>query len=98
MYATIDKEVTITAGNKIEVNLNVLLEIQARGKLSDMAFAAKIGIDKTMLWRIKTRRNSPGCEFIAKFLTAYPNVKFEDIFFLKQSLQSCQGATGTEGS
>lgn len=86
------------ASVKIEVDLKVLLEIQTEEKLSDMAFAAKIGIDKTMLWRIKTGRNNPGQEFIAKFLTAYPNMKFEDVFFLSQPLHQCQALTGTEGS
>ncbi|MBE3588136.1 MAG: helix-turn-helix transcriptional regulator [Thermoanaerobacteraceae bacterium] len=85
------------ASAKIGVNLKVLSEIQSRENLNDMAFAAKIGIDKTMLWRIKTGRNNPGHEFIAKFLIAYPNVKFEDIFFLKQPLHPCQKPTGTEG-
>ena len=86
------------ASCKIEVNLNLLLDIQKKDNLNDMAFATKIGIDKTMLWRIKTKRNSPGHEFIAKFLTAYPNIKFEDIFFLTQPLQECQELTGTEGA
>lgn len=85
------------AGAKIEVNLKALSDIQTREDLSDMAFAAKIGIDKTMIWRIKTGRNSPGHEFIAKFLTAYPNIKFEEIFFLKQPLHACDKSTGTEG-
>ena len=71
------------ANARIEVNLNALSEIQTKENLNDMAFAVKIGIDKTMLWRIKTRRNNPGHEFIAKFLSAFPNIKFEDIFFLK---------------
>gem|GEM_PF-2663179 len=83
---------------RIGVNLKALLEIQKKDELNDMAFAAKIGIDKTMLWRIKTKRNGPGQEFIAKILTAYPNLKFEDIFFLNRPSHACQVSTGTEGS
>ncbi|MTI82308.1 MAG: hypothetical protein FH756_00095 [Firmicutes bacterium] len=81
---------------KIQVNLKVLSEIQRRENLNDMAFAAKIGIDKTMLWRIKTKRNGPGHEFIAKFLSAYPDVKFEEIFFLTQASHGCQELASAE--
>lgn len=86
------------ASAKIGVDLKALSDIQTKENLNDMAFAANIGIDKTMLWRIKTGRNNPGHEFIAKFLTAYPNIKFEEIFFLIQPLRACDKPTGTEGA
>lgn len=64
-----------------------------QGCFTDSEFADKIGIDRTMLWRIKTGRNKPGQEFIARILTAYPNKRFEDIFFLDRMSHRIQ-ATG----
>lgn len=67
----------------IGVRLEVLNTLQSLYKLSNGAMALKIGVDKTMLWRIKTGRSNPGVEFIAKFLKAFPEMKFEDVFFPK---------------
>ncbi|RJX17732.1 MAG: hypothetical protein C4570_07705 [Ammonifex sp.] len=67
----------------IRVKIKVLNTIQSRFELNNSQMAVKIGVDKTMLWRIKTERNNPGAEFIAKFLLAFPEMKFEDVFFIE---------------
>ncbi|MEL7566415.1 MAG: helix-turn-helix transcriptional regulator [Dehalobacterium sp.] len=72
----------------INVKPGALEKLQ--GKLTDSDFAAFIGIDRTMLWRVKTGRNRPGKEFIARILTAYPHKSFEDIFFLDGSSHGCK--------
>lgn len=74
---------------KIAIRADILEKMRKEKSLSNQALAAIIGIDKTMLWRIKTGRSSPGQEFIAKFLTAFPNMKFEDIFFLDIDWHGC---------
>jgi DNA-binding XRE family transcriptional regulator len=67
----------------IRVKIKVLNNIQERLKLNNSQMAQRIGVDKTMLWRVKTGRSNPGTEFIAKFLLAFPEVKFEDIFSIE---------------
>lgn len=60
----------------------VLETIQDEHNLNDSQLALKIGIDYTGLWRIKTGRNKPGEQFVAKILAAFPELTFEKVFFL----------------
>lgn len=76
----------------INVKPGALEELQ--GQQTDAEFAAFIGIDRTMIWRIKTGRNRPGQEFIARVLAAYPDKSFEDIFFLDGASHGFQTDTG----
>lgn len=69
----------------IQIKDGVLGGIQAKYSLTDSELANKIGIDYTMLWRIKTGRNKPGQQFVARMLNAFPELNFEDIFFLDLS-------------
>lgn len=61
---------------------NILETIQCEHSLNDAQLATKIGIDYTGLWRIKTGRNKPGEQFVAKILAAFPGLTFEEVFFL----------------
>jgi len=61
---------------------NILETIQREHSLNDSQLAVKIGIDYSGLWRIKTGRNKPGEQFVAKILAAFPELSFENVFFL----------------
>ena len=65
-----------------------------QGKRTDSDYADFIGIDRTMLWRIKTGRNKPGQEFIARVLAAHPDKLFEEIFFLDHTSRGIQANIG----
>lgn len=82
----------------IALKLDVLENIKRECKLSEVALAAKINIDTSMLWRVKTGRNNPGHEFIAKVLYAFPELKFEDLFFLKYPSHECNTPTKKQAS
>lgn len=77
----------------IKIKDGVLEEIQDKHKLNDSELASKIGIDYSMLWRIKTNRNNPGQQFVARILNAFPDLTFEEIFFLDGSSHGSE-ATG----
>jgi transcriptional regulator with XRE-family HTH domain len=79
----------------IKVKIDALEKLQRDYSLNDTELAIKIGIDRTQLWRLKTDRSVPGEDFIAKILTAFPDKKFEDLFFLKKMSHGFQAA-GTE--
>ena len=50
-----------------------------QGGLSDADFAAIVGVDKTLLWKIKADQSNPGSQFVSRVLAKYPKVKFDDI-------------------
>ncbi|GAB6181718.1 hypothetical protein JCM14036_30370 [Desulfotomaculum defluvii] len=63
---------------------------------SDLELAAAMGISTTQLWRARLadedpRHNDPGKEFVAGALKAFTNMKFEDLFFLAESLRVRNG-------
>jgi len=77
----------------IKLKNGVLERIQKEYSLNDSELAAKIGIDYSMLWRIKAGRNRPGQQFVARMLNAFPELTFEDVFFLDVTSHGNQ-ATG----
>ncbi|MDN5324136.1 MAG: hypothetical protein PWQ67_2590 [Clostridia bacterium] len=71
----------------IRLNITKLNELQKKKGLNDTQLAEKIGVSPSTLWRVKlpindSRYNSPGEDFIAGVLKAFPEICFEDIFFL----------------
>ena len=80
----------MNAGRRVKVKLDALKKLQ--GSMSDAEFSRKIGVAQSTLFRIKLpdddeRHCDPGEIFIAKILNAYPNLKFEDLFFLDLDLR-----------
>lgn len=65
--------------------------------MSDGRLAGAMGVDRTLLWRVKTGRCKPGEGFIARLLAVFPEVKFEDIFFLEVAPLSVAGPVRPEG-
>lgn len=62
------------------IRLNNDRVYKLQGDMTDTAFAKKIGISRSQLWRIRNGRSSVGGEFIEKFMAAFPNEKIDDIF------------------
>lgn len=51
------------------------------GKLpSDVQLAERLHLDRGTVFRVRTRRLSPGPVFIRGALKAYPKKRFEDLF------------------
>ena len=78
------------ARGRVKVKIDALRKLQ--GDMSDAEFSRKIGVAPSTLFRIKLpdtdeRHNDPGEVFIAKVLNAYPDLKFEDLFFLDSDLR-----------
>ncbi len=63
----------------IHINVEKFYELQ--GELTDTAFAKKIGISRSQLWRARTGHSSVGSEFLVKFKKAFPQVNIEEYFF-----------------
>ncbi|MBC2728651.1 MAG: hypothetical protein HGJ98_19650 [Desulfosporosinus sp.] len=60
--------------------------------LRDVDIASKIGVSTVQLWRVRLpdddpRHNDPGPDFVAGVLAAFPDMKFEDLFFLHEPLR-----------
>lgn len=56
--------------------------------LTDIEIASKMKVSTTQLWRVRLpdddpRHNNPGKDFVAGVLTAFPDVRFEDLFYLE---------------
>ena len=77
----------------IQVKPNVIEEIQATFNLNDSKLALKTGLNSSQIGRVKKKKCSPGADFIAGMLVAFPDKKFEDIFFLYNPLQEGQEET-----
>ena len=52
-----------------------------QGNDSDAVFAKKLGIGRSQLWRIKTKKNKVGSKFIQGFMKAFPKENIKDYFF-----------------
>ena len=56
--------------------------------ITNEELAKRMKISSTQLWRIMlpdedSRHNDPGENFIAGLLASFPEIKFEDIFYLE---------------
>lgn len=63
------------------INTDKLYELQ--GEMTETQMAAKLGISRSQLWRIKTKQSSVGPEFLEKFKKCYPKKKIDDYFFVE---------------
>ncbi|MGG1480478.1 winged helix-turn-helix domain-containing protein [Bacillus smithii] len=78
---------------KIKLRVDVLEELQKEKNWSDTELAKQMGISRSRLWRAKLPEShneycSPGESFIVGALKAFPNKKFEDLFFLTEPCSS----------
>mgnify|MGYP002626575511 CR=1 FL=1 len=78
----------------IRMNLKAFLELQ--GNTSDAAFARKLGISRSQLWRIRTEKSAVGGDFIEKFMLCFPEKSVNDYFFavaVPEAAQECTDDT-----
>jgi transcriptional regulator with XRE-family HTH domain len=83
---------------KIRLRVNFLETLQKQNKWNDSELARKMGISRSRLWRAKLPEDhneycSPGEGLIAGALNAFPNCKFDDLFFLDKV---CSGIHNTK--
>lgn len=71
----------------IRLKRDALEKLQSEMQWNDTALAEHMGINRVQIWRVKEGHNEPGRDFIAGILKAFPNVSFEDIFFLPDRLR-----------
>lgn len=73
--------------DKIKLKISEVNEAQQKLKFTDTKFAKYIGISRSRLWRARLPEShqeycTPGEDFIAGILRAFPNKSFDDFFFL----------------
>lgn len=54
-----------------------------QGELTDTAFAKRLGVSRSQLWRIKNGHCAVGSDFMEKFMIAYPDRLLNEYFFVK---------------
>lgn len=54
------------------------------GDTSIVAFAARAGISRATVHRVRSGQTVPGEEFIAAALAAFPQARFEDLFTVQR--------------
>ena len=75
----------------IRMNVKAFLELQ--GDTSDAAFARKMGISRSQLWRIRTEKSAVGGDFIEKFMLCFPEKYVNDYFFAVTVPEAAQQST-----
>jgi len=96
MWNQCDKTAGGETVKKIGIRPGVLNALQEKYSLSDTGLARKIGIDVSMLWRIKHGRSRPGAGFIARTLAVFPEINFEDAFCIEDLHGSDAKREGSE--
>ncbi|MEN2465942.1 winged helix-turn-helix transcriptional regulator [Ornithinibacillus sp. JPR2-1] len=72
---------------KLKLRVDILETLQAEKGWNDTELAKQLGISRSRLWRAKLPENhpeycSPGENLITGVLNAFPDKKFDDLFFL----------------
>ncbi len=72
---------------RLGINVEQIQKLQQEKGWTDTELAAKIGVSRSRLWRAKlpvTHEHycSPGETLIIGVLNAFPEKKFDDLFFL----------------
>lgn len=75
----------------IRMNVKAFLELQ--GSISDAAFARKLGVSRSQLWRIRTEKSAVGGDFIEKFMICFPEKSVNDYFFAVAVPEAAQEST-----
>ncbi|MBN6186358.1 hypothetical protein P4S93_16435 [Aneurinibacillus thermoaerophilus] len=74
---------------KLKLRVDVLEKLQQEKGWTDTQLAKQIGISRSRLWRAKLPEDhleycSPGENLITGVLAAFPDKKFDDLFFLEK--------------
>lgn len=63
------------------IRMNVKAFLKLQGDISDAAFARKLGVSRSQLWRIRQEKSAVGGDFVEKFMRCYPEKSVNDYFF-----------------
>ena len=63
------------------VDIDKLYKLQ--GDMTDTAFAKKLGISRSQLWRVRNKKSNVGAEFVVKIKECYPEESIDDYFFTR---------------
>lgn len=63
------------------VDIDKLYKLQ--GDTTDTAFAKKLDISRSQLWRVRNKKSNVGAEFVEKFKKCYPEESIDDYFFVR---------------
>lgn len=84
---------------KVTLQPNVLEKMQKDLNMTDQEFAEYIGVSRSQLWRAQLpsedKRFSLGQDFIAKVLNRFPELTFEQLFFLDKVSHGCDNKAST---
>lgn len=79
------------------IRMNVEAFYKLQGDMSDSAFARKLGISRSQLFRVRKGESSVGESFIEKFMICYPDKLLNDYFFTRSVPQAAhESDDGTE--
>lgn len=88
---------------RIRLRVEVLEILQNNKSWTDTELAKRMGISRSRLWRAKLPTNhneycSPGESLIIGVLKAFPDKKFDDLFFLEKLCIELHGDKKTTSS
>lgn len=76
--------------------MNIERMYRLQGEMTDTAFAKKLGVSRSQLWRVRTGKSSVGPEFLTKFKSVFPKESIDDYFFTEK--RSIKGTDSTDGT
>ena len=81
---------------KIAIKLDVdnFTALQKNKGWNESETANNIGVSPEQLWKLKKHKHNPGQEFIAGALAAFPEVSFDVLFIVPESLRERKSITG----
>lgn len=84
---------------KIKLRVDILEKLQTNKGWNDTELALHMGISRSRLWRARLPEehkeySSPGGSLIIGALSAFPDKKFDDLFFLDRV---CSGVHNNDG-
>lgn len=63
----------------------MLIKFRENLNISKESMAAKLGVSESFYSKIEAGARNPSYNFLKKFKMEFPNVRIEEIFFIKQS-------------
>lgn len=71
----------------IELDIDNFIALQKNKGWNESETAINIGVSPEQLWKLKKHKHNPGQDFIAGALAAFPEVSFDVLFIVPNSLR-----------
>jgi predicted transcriptional regulator len=68
----------------MQMLLKAIEEVQAKYGLKDSELADSLGVDRSLICRMKQGTQEPGADFLALLTTKYPELDFIVMHYLKE--------------